>query len=384
MTAPRLNVGAPKEWLLGFLLAAILSATAWGNETSVQSAVPGTLNYVEGQVSIGDQALNSKSIGNAELEQGASLVTEKGKAEVLLTPGVFLRIGNNSSVKMISSSLTDTEIQVDRGHAMVEVAEIHPENSIRVDDAGTTTQLLKTGLYDFNQNQREMRVFDGKAFVESGREHANVKGGREITLASNDLSKPHKFDKKSYEEGDLFRWSSLRSGYLAEANVDAAGMYAQNGWGGAGWYGADWYWDPWFDAFTFIPGDGIFYSPFGWGFYSPWWVYQAPFFGYGGYGYGGYRHFYHHFSEDTHNWGPGSHYVGGRSYARGVYRGAGSTGSGFHSGPTMGGAARGFGRFGGGGFHGGGGGFHGGSGGGFHSGGGGGGFHGGGGGSHGR
>ena len=193
-------------------------------------------------------------VGAAELQPGQSLVTEKGKAEVLLTPGVFLRIGNNSSVKMISPSLTDTEVEVDRGHAMVEVAEIHPENSIRVDDAGTTTQLLKTGLYEFNQNQREMRVFDGKAFVESGHEHVDVKGGREITLASNDLSKPRKFDKKSYEEGDLFRWSSLRSGYLAEANVDAAGVYAQNGWGGPGWWGADWYWDPWFDAFTFIPG----------------------------------------------------------------------------------------------------------------------------------
>jgi hypothetical protein len=384
MKAPRLGALVLKRWLLGFFLAAILSAPSWGSVTSAQSAVPGTLNYVEGHVSIGDQALNSKSIGNSELEQGASLVTEKGKAEVLLTPGVFLRIGNNSSVKMISSSLTDTEVEVDRGHAMVEVAEIHPENSIRVDDAGTTTQLLKTGLYDFNQNQREMRVFDGKAFVESGREHANVKGGREITLASNDLSKPRKFDKKSYEEGDLYRWSSLRSGYLAEANVDAAGMYAVNGWGGPGWMGADWYWDPWFDAFTFIPGDGIFYSPFGWGFYSPWWVYQAPFFGYG-YGYGGYGrgygHYYHHFSTDARNWGPGSHYVGGRSYAHGVYRGPGSTGTGFHSGPMMGSAGRGFGRFSGGGFHGGGGGFHGG---GFHGGGGGGGFHGGGGGVHGR
>lgn len=383
MKAPRLGARATKEWLLGFFLAALLSAPAWADVTSAKTAVPGTLNYVEGQASIGDQALNSKSIGAAELQPGESLVTEKGKAEVLLTPGVFLRIGNNSSVKMISPSLTDTEIEVDRGHAMIEVTDIYPENSLRVDEDGTATQLLKTGLYDFNRNQRELRVFDGKAFVESGREHVDVKGGHEVTLASNDLSKARKFDKKSYEEGDLFRWSSLRSAYLAEANVDAAGMYAESGWGGLGWWGADWYWDPWFDAFTFIPGDGIFYSPFGWGFYSPWWVYDAPFFGYG-YGWGGYGHghYYHHFSTDARNWGPGSHYVTGRSYAHGIYHGAGSTGRGFHSGPAMASSGRGFGRFGGGGFRGGGG-FHGG-GGGFHGGGGGGGFHGGGGGGHGR
>lgn len=346
-----------------FFLAAILAAPAWGSVTSAKSAVPGTLNYVEGQASIGDQALDSKSIGSAELQPGQSLITEKGKAEVLLTPGVFLRVGNNSSVKMISPSLTDTEVEVDSGHAMIEVAEIHPENSIRIDENGTTTQLLKTGLYDFNQNQKELRVFDGKAVVESGREHVDVKGGRELTLANNDLSKARKFDKKSYEEGDLFRWSSLRSGYVAEANIDAAGMYAANGWGGfgwgPGWWGAGWYWDPYFSAFTFIPGDGIFYSPFGWGFYSPWWVYRAPFFGYG---FGGYGRYYHHFSTDARNWGPGSHYVAGRSYAHGIYRGAGSATGGFPSGARMVGEARG-----GGGFHGGGmGGFHGVGGGGFH------------------
>src|ERR1700678_2117710 len=137
MKAPRLGARAPKVWLLGFFLAAILSAPAWADVTSAKTAVPGTLNYVEGRSSIGNQALNSKSMGTAELQPGQSLVTEKGKAEVLLTPRVFLRIGNNSSVKMISPSLTDTEVEVDRGHAMVEVAEIHPENSIRIDEDGT-------------------------------------------------------------------------------------------------------------------------------------------------------------------------------------------------------------------------------------------------------
>jgi hypothetical protein len=262
--------------IAGFFLAAVLSAPAWSSDTSANSALPGTLNYVEGQASIGAQALDSKSIGSAEIQPGQSLNTEKGKAEILLTPGVFLRIGVNSSVRMISPSLTDTEIGVDKGHAMIEVAEIHPENDIRVSEEGKTTQLLKTGLYDFDRNQ-ELRVFDGKAVVENGSEQLTVKGGREVSLAGDTAVKTQKFKKKAYEEGDLYRWSSLRSGYLAEANIDAAGIYAANAWGpwGAGWWRGDWYWDPWFSAYTFIPGNKIFYSPFGWGFYSPGWVYEA-------------------------------------------------------------------------------------------------------------
>ena len=307
------------------------------------------------------QVLNSKSIGSAELQSGQSVITENGKAEVLLTPGVFLRVGNDSSVRMISPSITDTEVGVDRGHAMIEVAEIHPENDIRVTEDRTTTRLLKTGLYDFNQKQGQVRVFDGKALVQDADSHVTVKGGHEVSLNFSGSLKSRKFDKKSYAEGDLYRWSSLRSSYLAEANVDAAGLYATSGWGpwGAGWWGANWYWDPWFDAFTFIPGDGIFYSPFGWGFYSPWWVYQAPLYGY--------RPYYHHFSTNYRAWGPGSHYVASSRYSNGIYRGPGSTGA-YHSGPRMMGEAHGFGRggggFGGGGFHGDGG-FHGG--GGFHS-----------------
>ncbi len=320
----------------GFLVAALMAIPAWADNTSPERAVPGTLNYVEGAVSIGSQRLSPRSIGSAQLETGKSLTTKIGKAEILLTPGVFLRIGKNSSVKMLSSSLTDTGIGLENGHAMVEVAEIHRENDIRIVADGTTTTLLKTGLYDFDLRQQQLRVFDGRARVDYARRHVNVKSGREVSLVGTGQVKPYKFNKKAYGEGDLYRWSSLRSAYVAEANVNAAALYANSGLGpwGAGWWGAGWYWDPWFDGFTFIPGDGIFFSPFGWGFYSPWCVYAAPIYGGYGLGYPGIG-VHHQFSTNPRNWGPGSHYIGSRDYTNGVYRGPGSSGE-FHSGPRFG------------------------------------------------
>ena len=209
---------------------------------------------------------------------------------------------------------------------------------------------MKTGLYDFDLRRNQLRVFDGKASVNDGGKDVDVKGGHELNLASGSSLKRLKFDKKSYEEGDFYRWSSLRSAYLAEANVDAASMYTGDYWGAWGWAG--WDWDPWFDAYTFLPGDGIWYSPFGWGFYSPWWVYDAPFFGYGlgyRYGYAGGRYF-HHFGN-YRDWESHSPYISSNSYSHGIYRGPGSTGGGFHSGPRMAGA-RGFGGSRGGSFHG--------------------------------
>jgi len=364
--------------LASFLLAATLAVPAIAADRGATFAIPGTLNYVEGQVSLGSHTLGASSIGSAVLLLGQPLTTENGKAEVLLSPGVFLRLGANTSVKMISAGLTDTEVELDQGHAMVEVAEIHPENNIRVTVRGTSAQLLKTGLYDFDLDQNQMRVFDGQAFVQQDDRRVKVKGGHEVTLSSEGSLKTSKFDKDSYTEDDLYRWSSLRSAYVAEANVDAAGMYAEYGYGpwGFGWWGSSWYWDPWFDTFAFIPADGIFFSPFGWGFYSPWCVYRAPIRG------RGFGFYPHRFTTNFHNLGPGAHYVTSAHYANGIYHGPASTGA-FHSGPRTtagGGFFRGFGR---GGFQGGASGFRGGGGGGFH-GGGGGGFHGGGGGgSHG-
>ena len=97
-----------------------------------RSARPGTVNYLEGQVSLDSQPLDEKSVGSTVVDAGQSLTTENGKAEVLLTPGVFLRLGSESSVRMISSSLLDTQIQLNHGKAMFEVDQIYPQNNIRV------------------------------------------------------------------------------------------------------------------------------------------------------------------------------------------------------------------------------------------------------------
>jgi hypothetical protein len=321
----------------GLFLAAVLSAPAWGVADHPGTAYPGTLNYVEGQVSIGSQPVDSKSIGTAQLGAGQTITTQLGKAEVLLTPGVFLRVGDSSEVKMIAPNLTDTEVAIQKGEATVEVTDIHSENHLIVDEGNASARLEKKGFYDFAADQGVVRVFSGQAEIQESDQHVKVKGSHEVMLATENLQ-ARGFDKKAYE-GNLYNWSKLRSSYMAEANADVAPIY--EGYG-TGWYGAGWYWDPWLSSYAFVPGGAdIFYSPFGWGFYSPFAFYGA----YGvpwGYGYG-----YGYYGRGLHGRG----YYGGRP---GIGRGYGHGFGGYHGG------ARGFG---GGGFHGGGGGgFHGGGG----------------------
>jgi FecR protein len=305
---------------------------------------PGAINYVEGKATFDGQALNPNSVGSIDMDRGQTITTQAGKVEVLLTPGVFLRLGDNSTVKMISPDLANTEVAMTHGTAMVEVTDIHKENNIRVDVGDASVKLRDKGLYEFDADRGQVRVFKGKADVFVNGQKITL-GDHHFLALNNDGEKlkGHDFDTKQYADSDLYRWSGLRSGYLAEAGADQARLYVN---GGPGWVGTGWYWDPWFSSYTFIPGDGIFYSPFGWGFYSPYAVWGSPFF-YGGYGFYGGRYYpgryYHHFGEMHGPYGHGFEPHGG---FRGGFRG-GMAGGGFHGGMA-----------GGGGFHGGGGGPH--------------------------
>src|ERR1700679_107005 len=118
------------------------------NAQNTNNARPGTINYVEGQATINGRMLTPQSVGRAEIAPGQTVATTSGKVEVLLTPGVFLRLADNSAVSMVSPDLTETEVQLDRGRAEIEVDLLYKQNDLLVDQGPAQTRLLKNGLYE--------------------------------------------------------------------------------------------------------------------------------------------------------------------------------------------------------------------------------------------
>lgn len=239
-------------------IAAIISVPAWG----AIPAHPGMLNYVEGQASINGQPVTSKQVGVAEVEQGQTIQTGAGKAEVLLTPGVFLRVGDNSAVRFDAAGLTNTQIEVLQGKAMVEATDLKEQNNIKIADHGSITTLEKNGLYAFDATSGNVEVYDGKAQVSENDHAIDLKKGKMTETA---VLKTEKFDRKN-DSDELYRWSDLRSQYLSEASASSARTYVS---GGSGWVGGGWYWNPYYSFYSYLPGDGFLYSPFGYGFFSP-------------------------------------------------------------------------------------------------------------------
>src|SRR5262249_5886273 len=91
------------------ILVAFSGTAALGQ--SVISARTGLIHYVEGRVTLDGKPVEVKVSMFPEVKENMELRTEDGRVEVLLNPGVFLRLAENSAVRMLTNKLSDTKLE---------------------------------------------------------------------------------------------------------------------------------------------------------------------------------------------------------------------------------------------------------------------------------
>lgn len=256
-----------------FVLALTGSVCAWGQRAI--SAHSGMVNYVEGTVTLDDKALQPKATELPEVKNRSVLATEEGRAEVLLTPGAFIRLAENSSMRMISNTLWDTRVEAVSGSSLVEIDELLKDNSITVQYGDAQIALQKKGLYRIDAGDPgSLKVYEGEAHVSLNGDSVTAHKGRQVDLGA--VLSASNFDPKDTDA--FYRWSARRGEYIATANVSAARSSI-----GQGFTSSQWVYNPWYGMYTFVPALGYGFSPFGWNYYSPLTVgYLYPaFYGYG-------------------------------------------------------------------------------------------------------
>jgi hypothetical protein len=253
---------------------------------SVISTHSGVLHVSEGAVFADDQPVNQKYGTFPDLKQNSVLRTEQGRAEILLTPGVFLRVGENSAVKMIDNRLADTRVEVLKGSAVVECEDPMKVNAVTMILGDYQVHVSKSSVMELVANPAELKVFHGEAQVDLNGQLSVVHAGK--MLPFNQAMAQEKFDVKN--DGDeLTRWSQERSEAVAVANVSAAKSLMDSG--GSGMLGTglmntglysngmmpygSWYYNPFYSMYTYMPLNGMFYNPYGYGIFSPYTVYQV-------------------------------------------------------------------------------------------------------------
>jgi hypothetical protein len=256
---------------------------------NVTSAHSRTLHYFEGDVSVDNTSIQSKAGRFSELKEQSVLRTAQGRAEVLLTPGVFLRVGENSALKMLDNRLVSTRVEILSGTVIVESDD--PQMSIK--DSPVTLiygnyaiQLVKHGPVEISSDPSQMKLYKGEAFVDStsadttsagaANERATVREGRLLPLSAALVTE--RFNDKIGD--DLYLWARDRSQSLSAANMSSALSLNSNGSGYGNSYGTGsgsgpgnwtggWYFNPYFNVYTFVPAGGTFWNPWGYGFFSP-------------------------------------------------------------------------------------------------------------------
>ena len=141
---------------------------------------------------------------------------------------------------MISPTLVDSQIEIIKGEAIVEVI----RKSSRAIRSGSSTRALRSlrKLRRVSNHQPEpaVSVYAGKAAVDfNGSTRKPEVAGHEIILAVN--LPEQRFDTKSPDE--LYAWSNIRSEYDAGASYAAASALSTSNNGGGyypnytpGWY----------------------------------------------------------------------------------------------------------------------------------------------------
>ena len=245
------------------------------SELYVISAKAGNVNFTQGKVAVAKKIGRSGYLLKGDrLEIGDKVSTgADGRAEILLNPGSYVRLGANTEFEFVSTSLDDLKIRLKSGSAMFElIADKEFVVSIETPKAGF--QAIESGIYRVDvlaDGSGKILVYNGKAEVD-GTAETFVKKGRTATVSGSVVA-VEKFDRDN--KGDLEIWSKARAKELVKINSKLQrddlrntllNSYNRRGWGFNDSFGL------W--AFDRISGQYCF-VPFGYGWGSPYGYYYG-------------------------------------------------------------------------------------------------------------
>lgn len=264
----------------------------------VVSAKAGEVNLVEGDVT--QRAAKSADedwqmvIAGDQIADGETVKTGSGsRLEVLLNPGSYFRVSENSEFTFKNTALDHLAIELTRGSAIVEAAQVkgYAGTLLSVATPSGDVNITNGGIYRIDTGTASgsaIEVFKGAAKANG----SEIKEGKKASLGGG-TALISDFNKK---DGDQFdTWSKDRAKNLVEANstmvnpsitstagfMSGPGLFYPGGFFGSfGYFGANygypggcggwWVFDPFFGSNVYLPNGfdfcPSFFSPYGWSY----------------------------------------------------------------------------------------------------------------------
>lgn len=229
---------------------------------SVISTRSGVIHFFEGTVYLGNERLESRLGRFPRMQPGAELRTVEGRAEVLLTPGVFLRVGDRSAIRMVANDLADTRVELEAGSVIVDSAEPNSGTSVTLIYKDWKVHLLQGGVCRIDSDPPRVWVGQGEAevFATDAGHPVLVERGMNLSLAA--VLVPEQATERSND--GLSDWANGRSESISADNAITAQIDEDPASRTAG-----------LDSFTYFPFLGV--SSLGLSSYSGFSLYQPGF-----------------------------------------------------------------------------------------------------------
>lgn len=201
------------------LAAAFLSPFPVSGQTVV-STHSGVIYFFEGSVFLGGEKLEQRFGRFPDIGEGRELRTERGRAEVLLTPETVLRLDENSAIRLLSEKLSDTRVELLSGSAIVESTGAHAGTSVCLIYKQWKAEIPGKGVYRVDSDPAQLRVYQGEAKVsaENSHEPLPVKEGEVLPFSAVLVA-----EQSRNIGSDAFKsWAMSRSQAVSADNAIAA------------------------------------------------------------------------------------------------------------------------------------------------------------------
>ena len=286
---------------VALILCCAIGGFAQNREKFVISAKAGGINAITGVASVhgkGETDWQQLSITD-DLNSGDRVRTSSdGRIEILLNPGSYLRVGGNSEVELSDNTLSNLEVRLLRGTAIVEATGVDGlELNISISTPHAKLAIVRQGLYRLNvvpEDATELIVRKGRVILSDS--HTKIKGGNKVVFSATNFSvaKLTKEEKKAAEKQDVDVWSKQRAETLAKANSHITNRMLTSAFASFGGFDSSnrslglWFFNSRLGCYTFLPFLYGWGSPYGSSYSTYFYSNYGPFPWYPGYNPNGY------------------------------------------------------------------------------------------------
>jgi hypothetical protein len=204
-----------RRWGFSWILILFLSLPAWAQ--SVISARSGLIHFSEGSVFLDGQRIQQAFGRFDQMKDGSELRTEEGRAEVILTPGMFLRLGGNTAIRMVSSHLQDTRVELLNGSAVVESENAPMNGPVTILYSDYQVQLREPGRCRIDSVPAQLRVENGSAEVFRDGASVVINSGYALPFSGDLVAQKVFFDERA---DALDSWNQARTNWISQSNSD--------------------------------------------------------------------------------------------------------------------------------------------------------------------